>query len=68
VLGQTDVIVDLLVRREPADEHDVGQPILEERLERRQTRRATKAIQVEQQRQDAGGRETERLELAPVEV
>ena len=66
VLGQPDVILDLLVRRDPADEQEVHEPVVEHRLERRPLDRLRDARRVDRDREDAGRSEAERLELPAV--
>ena len=39
-LGQPDVVLDLLVRRDPADEQEVHEPVVEDPFERRAARPA----------------------------
>ena len=66
MLGEPDVILDLLVRRDPADEQEVHQAVVEDRLERRAPDALRDARRVDGDREDAGRREPERLELLPV--
>ena len=67
-LRQPDVILDLLVGDDPADEEDVDQPVAEDPLQRRPRRRAGDPRGVDGDRHDAGPLEAERLELLAVEV
>ena len=64
VLGEPDVVLDLLVRDDAADEQEVQQTVGQHLLERRAPRRLADAIGVDGDGEDAGVGEAERLELA----
>ena len=67
MLGQPDVILDLLVRRDPADEEEVDELVVQDLS--RAPAAATGLVMrdsIDGQRQHAGRREAERLELLPV--
>ena len=66
VLREPDVILDLLVRRDPADEQEVHEAVVENLFERRASSPARHARGVDRDRKDAGRREAERFELLPV--
>ena len=66
VFGQPEVVFELLVRGDAADEEDVGRTVVERPFERRPPRRARDAPGVDQQRQHAGVGEAERLQLPAV--
>ena len=68
VLGQPDVILDLLVRRDAADEEEVYQAVLEDARQRRARRRLGDAVEIDGNRHHAGRREAQRLELLTVVV
>ena len=62
------MIVDPLVGNDAADKEDVDEAVAENRLEGRPARRVGDAACIDGDRQHAGGRETQRLELAAVEL
>jgi hypothetical protein len=66
VLREADVIFDLLVRRDPPDEQEVHEPVIENLFERRARIRPRQARDVDRGRQDAGRREAKGFELVPV--
>ena len=66
LLGEPDVILDLLVRRDAADEQNVDEPVLEQALERRHAARRRQPLGVDDERQHVRARESHRLELAAV--
>ena len=68
VLGEPDVVLDSLVRREAPDEQDVGQLVVQDVVEHRLRPRVREALGVDRDRQHARRREPERGELAPVEL
>ena len=68
VFGQPDVILDLLVRGDPADEQEVDEVVVQDLVERRPVGWLRDARQIDRQRQHAGRREPERLELPPIVV
>jgi hypothetical protein len=63
VLGQLDVILDLLVRDDAPDEEEVEEAIVEQAFERGQARRVADAAGIDGDREDAGGAETKRVQL-----
>ncbi len=67
-LAEPDVILDLLVGDDAADEEDVDQPVREDLLEPGPPRCAGDPRRVHGDRQHAGRREAERLELAAIEL
>src|SRR5207245_7281143 len=66
VLGQLDVILDLLVRRDPPDEKKVHQLVVESAIEGRPAGATRHARDVDRQRQDPGRLEPNRRELLSV--
>ena len=62
------MVLDPLVGHDAADEEDVDQAVAEDLFERRTRRRAGDPLGVDRDRQHAGRREPERLELLAVEV
>ena len=65
--GQPDVILDLLVRDDPADEQEVQRAVAEHPLERRTARRRGDPGDIDGDREDAGVVEAQRVELVAVE-
>ena len=68
MLGEEDVILDFLVRRDPPDEQEIHQLVVEQPFDGRATGRPRQAGRVDRNRQDSGRREAERFELLTVEL
>ena len=68
MLGKEDVILDLLVGRDPPDEQKIHQLVLQQPFEGRAADGPPQAGCVDGNRQHAGWREAERLELPAVEL
>ena len=68
VLGQADVIFDLLVGRDAADEQDVRKAVLQHRLERRDPRGPSEPVGVHEERRHGRAGEAEGLEFPAVVV
>jgi hypothetical protein len=66
LLGEADVIFDLLVGCNPANEQDIGESVLEQRLERRDAPGIRKPRGINHDRQHASPIEARVLELLPV--
>ena len=64
--SEPDDVLDLLVRRDAADEQEVHEAVVEQDVERRPLGRLRDARSVDRDREDPGAAEAERLELLPV--
>ena len=60
------MILDLLVRRDPADEQEVHEAVVQDLFERRPSGRLRDPRGIDRNREHAGAAEAERLELRPV--
>ena len=68
MLGELDVILDLLVRRDPSDEQEIQQAVVEQRLERRSFDLLRDARHVDRDGKHRRAREPQVLELEPIEL